>query len=44
MLTEMNSSKKTIIITGGNSGLGYACAKHIAKTNKDNHVILGRVL
>ena len=40
MLTEMNSSKKTIIITGGNSGLGYACAKNIAKANKNNHVIL----
>ncbi|KLU65799.1 short chain dehydrogenase [Desulfosporosinus acididurans] len=40
MLTEMNSSKKTIIITGGNSGLGYACAKNIAKAHKNNHVIL----
>lgn len=40
MLKEMNSDKKTIIITGGNSGLGYACAKNIAKANKNNHVIL----
>lgn len=40
MLTKMNSNKKTIIITGGNSGLGYACAKHIAKANKNNNVIL----
>ncbi|GFP76323.1 SDR family NAD(P)-dependent oxidoreductase [Clostridium fungisolvens] len=40
MLTEMNLNKKTIIITGGNSGLGYACAKNIAKADKNNHVIL----
>lgn len=40
MLTEMNSSKKTIIITGGNSGLGYACAKNIAKAHTNNYVIL----
>lgn len=40
MLNEMNSSKKTIIITGGNSGLGYACAKNIAKAHKNNYVIL----
>lgn len=40
MLTEMNSSKKTIIITGGNSGLGYECAKNIAIDNKNNHVIV----
>lgn len=40
MLKEMNSDKKTIIITGGNSGLGYACAKNIAKASKNNHVIL----
>ncbi len=40
MLTKMDSSKKTIIITGGNSGLGYACAKHIAKANKNNFVVL----
>jgi len=40
MLTEMNSSKKTFIITGGNSGLGYGCAKNIAKSHKNNHVIL----
>ncbi|MDP4087415.1 MAG: SDR family NAD(P)-dependent oxidoreductase [Bacillota bacterium] len=40
MLNENNSNKKTIIITGGNSGLGYACAKNIAKEDKNNHVIL----
>ena len=40
MLIETNSGKKTIIITGGNSGLGYSCAKYIAKADKNNHVIL----
>ncbi|GKU24236.1 dehydrogenase/reductase [Clostridium folliculivorans] len=40
MLTKNGSNKKTIIITGGNSGLGYACAKNIAKIDKNNHVIL----
>ncbi|MNB67255.1 short chain dehydrogenase [compost metagenome] len=40
MLTKMNSSPRTFIITGGNSGLGYACAKHIAKADPNHHVIL----
>lgn len=40
MLMETNTNEKTIIITGGNSGLGYACAKNIAKADKNNHVIL----
>lgn len=40
MLNEINLNKKTIIITGGNSGLGYECAKNIAKANINNHVIL----
>jgi len=31
---------KTIIITGGNSGLGYECAKNIAKTNRDSFIVL----
>lgn len=31
---------KTFVITGGNSGLGYECAKNIAMTHKDNFVIL----
>ena len=34
----MNS--KTFIVTGGNSGLGYQCAKHIALTNSDFHVLI----
>lgn len=40
MATKMSSDKKTMIITGGNSGLGYACAKYLAKANKHHHVIL----
>jgi NAD(P)-dependent dehydrogenase (short-subunit alcohol dehydrogenase family) len=32
--------EKTFIITGGNSGLGYQCAKHIAAKNPDNHVVI----
>ncbi|MGV8121674.1 MAG: SDR family NAD(P)-dependent oxidoreductase [Candidatus Xenobiia bacterium LiM19] len=35
-----DSGNKTIIITGGNSGLGYECAKNIAKTNKDTYIVL----
>lgn len=31
--------QQTVIITGGNSGLGYACAEHLAK-NKRWHVVL----
>jgi NAD(P)-dependent dehydrogenase (short-subunit alcohol dehydrogenase family) len=32
--------ERTFIITGGNSGLGYQCAKNIALENPDNHVVL----
>ncbi|MDR1459841.1 MAG: SDR family NAD(P)-dependent oxidoreductase [Bacteroidales bacterium] len=32
--------EKTFIITGGNSGLGYQCAKNIALENDNNHVII----
>lgn len=32
--------KKTVIITGGNSGLGYQCAKNIAKSNPNYHILL----
>jgi len=31
---------KTFIITGGNSGLGYQCAKNIASESEHNHVII----
>lgn len=33
-------NKKTFIITGGNSGLGYQCAKNIALASEHNHVII----
>jgi NAD(P)-dependent dehydrogenase (short-subunit alcohol dehydrogenase family) len=32
--------ERTFIITGGNSGLGYQCAKNIASENTDNHVVI----
>ncbi|MRN56367.1 SDR family NAD(P)-dependent oxidoreductase [Paenibacillus monticola] len=32
--------KRTVIITGGNSGLGYQCAKNIAKSDPGYHIIL----
>jgi NAD(P)-dependent dehydrogenase (short-subunit alcohol dehydrogenase family) len=32
--------KKTVIITGGNSGLGYQCAKNIAKCDPNYHILL----
>ena len=36
----MSKAKKTVIITGGNTGLGYECAKVIAKAKNDWHIIL----
>jgi NAD(P)-dependent dehydrogenase (short-subunit alcohol dehydrogenase family) len=32
--------KRTFIITGGNSGLGYCCARSIAMENPDNYVVI----
>lgn len=32
--------KKAVIITGGNSGLGYQCAKNIAMCDPNYHVVL----
>ncbi len=32
--------RRSFIITGGNSGLGYATAKHLAEQDSSNHVIL----
>src|SRR5450631_4159367 len=32
--------QKTVIITGGNSGLGYACARTIARDSDDWYIIL----
>jgi NAD(P)-dependent dehydrogenase (short-subunit alcohol dehydrogenase family) len=34
------SSNKTFIITGGNTGLGYECAKNIGKDNKNNQIVI----
>lgn len=40
MVKERTSSKKTFIITGGNTGLGYECAKNIAKDDKKNQIVI----
>lgn len=40
MLGTYHSKKRTIIITGGNTGLGYECAKNIAKDDKDSFIVL----
>ncbi len=34
------SVRKSVIITGGNAGLGYQCARSIASSHKDRHVII----
>lgn len=34
------SANKTVIITGGNAGLGYQCAKNIAKSGQDWYIVL----
>ncbi|MDP4094497.1 MAG: SDR family NAD(P)-dependent oxidoreductase [Bacillota bacterium] len=39
-MKNTNSPQKTIIITGGNAGLGYECAKNIAKAYKDSLIVL----
>lgn len=31
---------KTVVITGGNAGLGYQCAKHVAGAGPEYHVVL----
>lgn len=36
----MDRNAKTVIITGGNSGLGYSCAENIAKYSDDFHVLI----
>ncbi|MEH0154480.1 SDR family NAD(P)-dependent oxidoreductase [Limibacter armeniacum] len=37
---EYMEATKTVIITGGNSGLGFECAKTIAKANQGWHIVL----
>ena len=32
--------KRTVIVTGGNSGLGYQCAKNIAMKDKNYTLVL----
>ncbi|MEO6820465.1 MAG: SDR family NAD(P)-dependent oxidoreductase [Ginsengibacter sp.] len=36
----MNNNLKTVIITGGNTGLGFACASHILQREKGWHVVI----
>lgn len=36
----MSPQKQTVIVTGGNSGLGYECAKIIARHDKSYHVVI----
>ena len=40
MVKERSLSKKTFIITGGNTGLGYECAKNITKYDKNNQIVI----
>ncbi|MBD2560451.1 MULTISPECIES: SDR family NAD(P)-dependent oxidoreductase [Nostoc] len=40
MQTQTSKSDKTVIITGGNKGLGYYCAKAIATLDPNSHVII----
>lgn len=37
---EKSGHLKTVIITGANTGLGYACAKYIAQQKADWFVLL----
>jgi light-dependent protochlorophyllide reductase len=34
------AAKQTVIITGGNAGLGYECAREIAATRPDWHIVI----
>ena len=40
MVSQLEKTNKTVIITGGNSGLGYECARTIASTHEGWHVII----
>ncbi|MBC8077832.1 MAG: SDR family NAD(P)-dependent oxidoreductase, partial [Chloroflexales bacterium] len=39
-MTLRNDVTKTVIVTGGNAGLGYACASTIAAANQGWHIIV----
>ncbi|EHK26255.1 uncharacterized protein TRIVIDRAFT_63579 [Trichoderma virens Gv29-8] len=39
---ELNQSGKTIVVTGGNSGIGYAIARNFIKASAKRVIILGR--
>ena len=39
-MSLLNSPNKTVIITGGNSGLGYQCAKTLASANDQWHIVI----
>lgn len=39
-MSKETTQSRTIVITGGNSGLGYECAKNIACDCKADHIIL----
>ena len=36
----LNTNSKTVIITGGNSGLGYQSAENIAEYDKNYYIIM----
>lgn len=40
MASQMGVTNKTVIITGGNTGLGYECARTIASVHEGWHVVI----
>lgn len=39
-MQNLTKPRKTVIVTGANNGLGYYCAKAIAKSGQDWHIII----
>ncbi len=39
-MQNLTQARKTVIITGANSGLGYYCAEAIARSGQDWHIII----